>query len=40
MIKRILNTIKEIIITIQQARAATMLARSGKYAEAQAVYKD
>ena len=40
MIKRILNAIKNIIISAQQARAAAMLARSGKYEQAQALYKD
>lgn len=40
MIKRILKALKTFLITVQEARAAAMLARNGKYADAQAVYKD
>ena len=40
MIASIINSIKTFIISVQQARAAAMLARSGKYSEAQAVFKD
>ena len=40
MIKRILNNIKRFLISVQKARAAASLARSGKYTEAQALYKD
>ena len=40
MIARILTRIKDILIAMQQARAATVLARSGKYEQAQALYKD
>lgn len=40
MIKRILTKIKDILITMQKARVAAILARNGKYAEARAIYKD
>lgn len=40
MIKTILKTIKIFFYSIQKARAATILARNGKYLEAQAMYKD
>lgn len=40
MIKRLLNKIKNILITMQKARAASILARNGKYQQAQALYKD
>lgn len=40
MFKKILNTITDIIISAQQARAAAALARSGRWSEAQALYRD
>ena len=40
MIKKILALFNSFLISAYQARAAAALARSGKYTEAQAVYKD
>lgn len=40
MIKRILIKIKDFLIAMQKARAATILARNGYYKQAQALYKD
>ena len=40
MFERLFKAIQSFLISAQQARAATTLARSGKWAEAQALYKD
>lgn len=38
--KKLLSQIQEFFYIVQKARAATILARNGKYLEAQAMYKD
>ena len=40
MFKHISKTIKSFFISVQQARTAAILARNGKHAEAQALFKE